>query len=99
MEDQEIILKEKNTFSIVRLGFIILYSFLCFIVAIVSYNLGCKDTKGIYEEPQIHVTLVPEIGSATVIPLKLTTKGVGIKFNVPVTNLIAIGIDMPKVKK
>ena len=63
------------------------------IVAVLAYREGCKDTKRIYEEPSLLVTLIPEMGTVTVIPVKLTNKGIGIRFNSPLTNIIALGID------
>ena len=73
--------------------FIIAIIIVIIIVAKICYDEGCTDTKRIYEEPQIHVTLVPEIGTVTVIPVKLTSKGIGIRFNNKLTNIVALGID------
>lgn len=64
-----------------------------------AYKQGCEDTKRIYKEPQLHITLVPDYGPLTVIPVKLTDKGLTINFSNTFTNLKAIGIDMPNVKK
>jgi len=73
--------------------FIIAIIIVIIIVAKICYEEGCTDTKRIYEEPSLHITLIPEIGIVTVIPIKLTNKGVGIRFNNKLTNIVALGID------
>lgn len=95
MDNQEIN-KSPNTALIIAC--IIVFSIGIVISSLVSYKEGCKDTKRLLEEPSITVILVPELGPAQIIPTKLTSKGIGIRFNTLVTNLSAIGIEFSNKK-
>ena len=92
MENQEIINEEVNKSQKLLITSIIAVAILVIGMTWAGYSEGVRDTERRLSEPMLHISLIPSEGMVQVIPTKLTDKGIGIKFNSPVTNLSGLGI-------